>query len=114
MIIAVARVRMMKMAFHKVICVIAVRNRLVSTIGPVFVTFLVGFAIVIRGTRRWILHAHANLMLVNMPLVFMVEVSIVKVVLMAIVLYGRVAAVRTVVVSMRFVNPMLGAHPIAP
>jgi hypothetical protein len=43
-------VRMVKVAFHEVIRVVAMRNRFVSAIWPVFVTFLMAFATVVRGT----------------------------------------------------------------
>jgi hypothetical protein len=105
---------MVKVTFHEVICVVAVRNRFVSTIGPMFVSRLMGFAVVIRGTRRRILRAYADLVLVNMALVLVMEVPIMKVILVAVVLHGRMSAVLTVNVIMRLVDLMFGAHRNAP
>ena len=103
-------VRMVEMTFHQVIRVVSVGHCFVSTIGPVFMALLVASAIMVRGTRRRVFPAHSDLVFVNMVAVRVVKVPVVKIVLMALVLHGRMSTVRTMHVSMRFVNLMFGAH----
>ena len=107
MIITVITVRMVEVAFNQVVGVVAVRNSLVSASRPVFVALFMSAAIVVRGTRCRVLPAYADLMLVNVIAVCVVEVPIVKIILMAVVLHGRVSAVRTMHVSVRFVYLMI-------
>jgi len=105
---------MVEVTVYEVVGMVAVRNRLVSAIGPVSMALLVPAAIVVRGTGCRVFPAHTDLMLVNMITVRVVEVPIVKIVLMAVVPHGRMSAVRTVRVSVRFVNFMIGTHFISP
>jgi hypothetical protein len=65
-------VHMVEVTFHQIVGVVAVRNRLVSAIGPMFVALLVPAAIVVRGTRCRVLPAYADFMLVKMVTVGMV------------------------------------------
>jgi len=113
-IVAMVTMWMVEVTFHQVVCMIAVRNRFVSTTGSMFVALLVRFAIVVRGTQCLIFPAHADLVLVNMATVLVVEVSVMNIILMAIVLHGRMSAVRTMYMRVRFVNRMIGFHLISP
>ena len=103
-------VRMVQMTFHQIVRVVSVGHCFVSTVGPVFMALLVASAIMVRGTRRRVFPAHADLVFVNIVDVRVVKVPVVKIVLMALVPYDRMSAVRTVHVSMPFVNLMIGCH----
>ena len=102
--------RMVEMTFHQVVRVVTVRNRFVSAIWPMFVVLVMRSAIVVRGTRCWVLPTYADLMLVNMVTVRVVEVPVMQVILVAIVLQGRMSTIRTMYVRVRFMNLMIGAH----
>jgi len=108
-IVAMTTVRMVEVTVHQVVGMVAVRNRLVSAIRPMYMAFLVPSAIVVRGTRCRVFSTYGDLVLVNMITVRVVEVPIVKIVLMAVVLHGRMPAVRTMDVSVCFVYFMI-AH----
>ena len=110
MIVTVIAVCMVEVTFHQVIGMVAVRNRFVSAIGPVFVSFLVSFAIVVRGTRCLVFSTYGDSVLVNMTSMRKVEVSIMQIVQVAVVLDGRMSAVRTMHVRVRFVNLMIGHY----
>ena len=106
-------VHMVEVTVHQVVCVAAVWNGFVSAAWPVFVVFLVRSAIMVRGTRLRVSSTYADLVLVNMTSVCVVEVSIVKIVLMAVMFHRCRAAVRTMHVRVLFVNLMI-AHLSSP
>ena len=105
---------MVEVPLHQVVGMIAVGNRLVSAVGPVFVVFLVPTAFVLRGTRCLVFTTDGNLVLVNMITVRVMEMPIVKVVLVAVVLHDRMSAIRTVRVRVCFVDAMFSAHLNSP
>ena len=100
-------VHMMEVTTYQIVGMVAVRNRLVSTVGPVLVALLVSSAIVVRSTRRRVLPAYADLMLVDMVAVHVMQVPIVKIVLMTLVLHDSMSTVRTVHVRVLVVYLMI-------
>ena len=66
MIVTMIPVRMVEVTFDQIVGVVAVRNRLVSAIGTVFVTLLVRAAIVVRSTRCRVFAAYGDGVFVNM------------------------------------------------
>lgn len=113
-IVTVIAMRVVEVPFDQVIGVVTVRNRLVSAITAVLMTLVVATAVMIGCTGRRILRGNADLVLVNVPLVFVVEMPIMKVILMAFVRYNRVAAIRPMDVVMRIVDLMFSAHLSSP
>jgi hypothetical protein len=64
-IVAMVAVRMVKVTSYQIVGVITVRNRFVAAIGPVFVAVLMPSAFVVRSTRRRVLPAYSDLMLIS-------------------------------------------------
>lgn len=112
-VIAVVSVRMMEVPLHEVVGVIAVRHRLVAATRPMLVTRVVGAAVVIRGTRRRVLRANRQRVLVHVVSVGVVQVSVVQVIGVAVVLNRRMAALGTVLVAVVSVG-LAVAHRIPP
>lgn len=107
-------VRMMEVALHQVVGVIAMPDRFVSAIVPVFVVPLVRSAIVYWSTQFRVLPAYADLVFVNIVTVRMVQMPIMKVIFITFVLQNRMSAVRTMHTRVRFVDVLIGAHLILP
>jgi len=91
-----AVVRVMQMSFHQVVDVIAVRNSLVSTVWPVYMASLMRLTVVLRGAAVRIAPGRADLMIINMILMGVVQVPVVKVVGVPVVPHGCVPAIGTV------------------
>ena len=66
MIVAVSAVRMVQMAIHQVIDMIAMRHGFVAAVGTVSVLLLMGRAIVVRCAFLRIRRGHLDLMVVHM------------------------------------------------
>jgi hypothetical protein len=102
MMVTVVAVRVVQLAIHQVVHVVAVGDRLVAAAGSVPVLLIVavaeagGAAIRIRG-------AHLDAVLVDVVAVRVVETAVMQVVGVAIVADCRVAAIRTVLMRVSFV-----------
>lgn len=96
MIVAMITVRMVQVAIHEVIDVVAVRHRLMPATGTVNMAGGVAAATVLRGAAIGILRADRNHMLIDMVTMHMMEMSIVQVVHMALMFDRGMAAVRAV------------------
>ena len=92
-------VRMVQVAIHQVIDMIAVRHGLVATVGPVSVRLLMGGTTVVRSAFLWIRRGHFDLVVVYMVAVTVVQVAIVKIIGVAIVFHGGVPAVWAMLVA---------------
>lgn len=104
MIVAVVAVRMVQMAIHEVVYVIAVRNRLVSAIRPVNVSFVVASAGVRRRAVCRVLRCHRKRVFLHTARSVVVQTAVVEVVYVVVVLYRGVSTTGTVlmrVVRMR-------------
>jgi hypothetical protein len=102
-IVAVAVMNVVQMSRHDVVGVISVRDALVPTACTVNVRRFVALAAVPRRTRRWVVSADRDHVLVDVVAVHMMEMTIVNVVLVAVVLDGRVAAVWSVLMIVNLV-----------
>lgn len=101
--IAVSVVRMMQMAVHQIIDVIAVGNRFMATAGSVDVIGGMGATGVIGRARRRIRFANGEHVLVNVSFMRRMQMAIVEVVDMAVVQDGGVSASRAMDMIMIFV-----------
>jgi len=101
-IVAVVAVGVVEVVTDQVVDVVAVRHGFVSAAGAVLMVGSVTFVDVIRAAVG-IEIAYRQDVLVHMVLMRMVEVAIVDVVDMAFVFDGSVAAIRSVLVVVRFV-----------
>jgi hypothetical protein len=105
-IVTVIAMRMMQPAIHKIIDMVAMRDRFVSTVWAVFV-----WAPVLRRALRGICGVDRDDMFVDVILVHMVEMAIVKIVHMAFMENRDVAAVRTMLMGVvRMVFLGAGGH----
>jgi len=103
-----AVVRMVQMAFHEVIHVVAMRHGFVSAVRPVLVAGFVRGAGVAAGAGRRILGRHVNHVLVIMPVVRMMQVAVVEIIHVVAVLHGVVPAAGRVLV--RVIAMGLASH----
>ena len=110
MIVAVLTVRVMQVAVDEVVDVIAVRDRLVSTVGAVHVGRIVTRALVAGGAVRRVRSVDVDLVLVDVILVGVVEVTVVQVVDVVSVLHRGMTAARVVLVVVVLV--LVAAHSI--
>lgn len=92
-IVAVTAVRVVQMAIHQVIDMIAMRYRLVPAVRTVSVRLLMGRATVVRRAFLRIRRGYFNLMVVHMIAVSVMQVAIVKIIGVAVVFHGNVPAV---------------------
>lgn len=114
MIVAVAAVRMVKVAVDEVVDMVAVRNRLVPTAGAVDVITSVTAAAVIGRAGGWIGTADLDAALVDVTVVKAVEMAVVQVVDVVPVTNAAVAAVRAVLMRVIVVNAMRGHMSFLP
>jgi hypothetical protein len=103
MVVAVIAVRMVQVAFHQVIGVIAVGHGRVATGGPMLVGFLVTTAVVRGRARSRVRGADGQGIFLDLAAVLVVQVAVVQVIDMAIVPDGRVAALGAMLVGVAFV-----------
>ena len=93
MIVAMSAVRMVQMAIHQVINMVAMRHGFVAAIGTVSVGLLIGGAALVWRTFLRIRRSHLNLMVIHMITVSVMQVAIVKIISVAVVFHGGVPAV---------------------
>lgn len=98
--VAMTVVRMVQVAIHEVIDMIAMRHGLVAAAGAVHVVGWMAAASVAGGARCRIRCIDGNHVLVDMVAVRVVQVAIVQVVDVAVVLYGGVPAAGAMDVGM--------------
>jgi hypothetical protein len=102
-VVAVAVVRVVQVAAHQVICVIAVRNSLVTAVRAVNMALLVSAAIVLRSALVRIGAARTDLVIINVIAMNIVHMAIMKVIGVAVVAHRGMSALWTVRVGMPFV-----------
>ena len=104
-IVAVITMRMMEMSIDKIVDVIAVRNGLVTAVGPVNVSRFMAAAAMVRCTLGRVGRRDGQLVLFDAAVdIDVVQMTVVQVIDVAVVLDGRVAAVGTVLVVVVFVD----------
>jgi hypothetical protein len=106
-VVAVIAMRMMQVAFHQIIGVIAVRDRFVAAAGAVAMFFVVASAIVARSTCRGICSADGQPVLLDTGFGHMVQMAVMEIVYVSVMFDACVAAIRPVLVS---VSLMLSGH----
>ena len=106
MVIAVVTVRMVQMAVHQVIDMIAMRHQLMAAARAVHMACGVTGALVAWRAALGIVGAHRQAVLVDVIAVHMVQVTVMQIVNVAIVLDRRMATARLVLM---FVVGMLRA-----
>jgi hypothetical protein len=109
-VVAVAIVRVMQMAAHQVVCVIAMRNSFVTAVGAVNVAFLVSAAIVFWGALVRIGAARTDLVIINVIAMDIVHVAVMKVIGVPVVAHRGMSALWTVRVGMPFVFSASSRH----
>jgi hypothetical protein len=95
-IVAVSVVWMMKMSFHQIVAMAAVRNRFMSATRPMRVLGVMGAARMSRGTRGWIRATLRQGMLIDVPLVRAVKMSVMQIVDVTFMFDRGMPAARTV------------------
>jgi hypothetical protein len=105
-VIAMALMRMVEMASHEVVRMIAVRNSFMPAARAVTVSGFVTAARVSSGAFRGIVGIHFQLVLVHMIAMHIVHVAIVKETLMPIVHESRVAALISVLMRVSLMSFM--------
>ena len=105
-VVAVPLVGMMKVSFHEIVFMTAVRNRFMSATSPMRVLTVMRAAGMSRGTSSGIRATLRQGVFIHMPLVGTVKVPVMQIVDVTFVLYADMPAARTVsvgVLIMRFV-----------
>lgn len=113
MIVAVIAVRMVQVAVHQVIDMIAVRNCLVAAAGAVPVAFFVMAAVMTRRATGRVRAADCQGMLLDAAGSHVVQMPVVQVIDVAFVPDRRVTAARAVLMSVIGVMSSQGQPPFA-
>lgn len=108
-IVTVAIVRMMQVACHQVIHMIAVRHGFVATLRTVHMTLLMSAAGVLRRTRHRVARVHRKRVLIHVVAVRRVQMPVVQIIHVIVVHDGGMAAVFTVHVGVKIVD-LVVAH----
>jgi hypothetical protein len=106
----VVAVRVVQMAFHQIVGVVAVRHRLMAAAGAVAVALRVAAAVVVRCALGGVGRADRQGVFLDLPGRHVMEVAVVEVIHVAVVLDGRVAAAGAVLVRVRLVLLCRRAH----
>jgi hypothetical protein len=85
--------RMMQMAVHQVIDMVAMRHGFVAAVSAVNVCLLMGRAVVVRRAFLGIRRGHLDLMVFHTITVSVMQVAIVQIIGVAIVFHGGMPAV---------------------
>jgi hypothetical protein len=100
MVVAVVTVRVVQMAVHQVIDMVAMRHGLMTAIWSMYMICRVAVTLVSRRAAIRIEVVHRQAVLVDVIAMHMVQVTIVQIVNMAIVLNRRMATARLVLMVM--------------
>ena len=99
MIVAMVAVRMMQMPVDQIVDVVSVRHRLVPAPRTMNVPRLVSAALVTGRTRVRILRRNLDRVLIDMPVMHVMQMTVVKIVDMIAMLESRVPASGTVLMG---------------
>ena len=113
-VVAMARVRMVQMTGDEIVGVVAVRHRFVATAVTMLVASLVVAASMIGRAVSGIRRRYRHGMVIDMALMLMMQVPVVQIIDMTLVRYGRVAAIRAVLVTVVVVDMMGVSHLLSP
>jgi hypothetical protein len=107
MVVAVRAVRMVEMAVHQVVDMVAVGHRLMAAARSVPVLAIMAAAIMVGRAPFGVAPADIDRVFVDMPLMGMMEVPVVQVVDMIAMLDGDMPAIRPVGMGMIHMDPMV-------
>lgn len=111
MIIAMCAVRMVEVAVHQIVHMVAVRHNFVATTWPMYVRRFMTITGVARGACTRVRRRNRNHMLIHVIAMRVMQVTIMKVVHMVVVANGQMsAACAVLVVVMREVCLIAGGH----
>ncbi len=99
MIVAMVAVRMMQMPVDQIVDVVPVRHRLVPAPRTMNVPRLVSAALMFRRTRVRILRRNLDRVLIDMPVMHVMQMTVVKIVDMIAMLERRVPESGTVLMG---------------
>lgn len=111
-IVTVIAMRMVQMAVHQVVDMVAMRNRFVSALRPVDMRLRMRATSMARRARIRILRRYFQRMLVDMIAMRAVQVPVMDVIHMIVVHDGGVSAAFAVHMRMGFVDGVFRAHRI--
>ncbi len=115
MIVAMIAVRMVQVAVHQVIHVVAVGNRLVAALRTMAMILLMAATGVLGRASSGVGRGDLQDVVINMVAMNVVQMAIVQVIGVAIVLDGGVAATRTMLVGMSLMHlTVLFFHVLTP
>jgi hypothetical protein len=97
-------VRMMEVAVHQVVDMVAVGNSLMAAIRPVAMIRLMPPACVGGRAGRWIRRSDRQNVVIDVVAVMVMEVAIVQIVRVAVMRDGNMAAAGAMLVSVALVN----------
>ncbi len=106
MIVAVVTVRVVQVAVHQIVNVVAVGDGRMATVRAMDMAFFVAAADMFWGASIRVGGGHFEGAFVHMPCVGVVEMAVVQIVNMVTVLNGLMTAARTMHVRMVFVDHM--------
>jgi hypothetical protein len=106
-IVAVRAVRVVEMSIHQVINMVAMGHRVMAAAWAVAVLLIVGAALMVRRAPVVVGSSHFDDMLIDMPLMGMMEMPVVQVVHMISMLDGDMPAVGAVAVGMILMDQMV-------
>jgi hypothetical protein len=107
MIITMIAMRVMQMTLYEIIRMVAVWHGLVAATRSVFVIRIVPAATMVRGAAIGIGGTHCNDMLVNMIVMWVMQVAVVEIIGVAVVANRNVAAALSMSMGMIGVNGMV-------
>jgi hypothetical protein len=100
MIVAMVSMWMVQVAFHQVIDMVSMRNRLVAATWTMNVTRLMAAAAMTRGAALWVGCGYLNHVLAHFFSVRMMKATVVKIIDVITVTDSRMTAVRTMLMGM--------------
>ncbi|HEY6307332.1 MAG TPA: hypothetical protein VI488_12835 [Candidatus Angelobacter sp.] len=114
MIVAVAAIGIVQVSPNQVVRMAAMRNGLVAASRPVPVVFVVAATIVPNSTRCGMAGIDCDHVFINVAGMWVVQMPVVKIVCVPFMLDSGVAAARTMLVWVGFVNTTLICHNFPP
>ncbi len=110
MVVAVTLVRMVQVALHKIVDMVAVRHGLMATVCTMRMLGIMAVAYMAIGAVVRVGRCHVKFVLVDVTFVRVMHVAVVQKVCMVIVLDGRVSAVFAMLVGVIRVDGMFAGH----
>ncbi len=110
MVITVASMRMMQVAVHEIVNVIAVRDRGMTAVRSVYMLLVMTVAGMTVCALHRVCRVYIQLMLIDVAVMRMVQMAVVKKIDVITMLNGGMTAREGVLVGVVLVGRMLGVH----